>query len=401
MGEIVLIQPASTRLLSLLALVIGLVLIAILVFGEHTRRTTVSGKLQPQSGLVSVQAAQAGRIVHRHIAEGSVVKTGQPLFHVQAPMHSVEGENLGESLSNQFKLRADLHARESTQQQQLFDSERSRVRREIAGLNQESRQIGASLGLQQRRLRAAKKLADSYATLVVDGHVSREQHEIRVADAIDQENLVSSLMRDLARVSREINTRTAELEVMARRHSQSMSRLTRETSDNELRRLETESRIGTTIVAPVPGVATALLAEQGQQVTPGQTLMSIVPLDTPLIAHLYAPSRSIGFIRIGTPVRIRLQAFPYQKFGQLEGRVISVSSSPIGAQDIPPSEANRSEPLFLIRASLSRQTISGNGKDLSMQAGMLLEADLLNESRKIYEWALEPLLGLKKRISAQ
>jgi membrane fusion protein len=99
---------------------------------------------------------------------------------------------------------------------------------------------------------------------------------------------------------------------------------------------ESEARRTVLIRAPEAGVATAAFAEVGHSVDSGLPLVSIVPSNTQLEAELYAPSKSIGFIKSGDAVNIRYQAYPYQKFGIYKGQVLSISRS-----SIPPAELAR------------------------------------------------------------
>jgi hypothetical protein len=84
----------------------------------------------------------------------------------------------------------------------------------------------------------------------------------------------------------------------------------------------------------------------GQAVDGTRALLNLVPADAKLEARLYAPSRTVGFVRPGDTVLLRYQSFPFQKFGQPEGVVTSVSNNAVtstelaGFQipDVPPGE---------------------------------------------------------------
>ena len=113
-------------------------------------------------------------------------------------------------------------------------------------------------------------------------------------------------------------------------------------------------------------------------------------------AHLYAPSRAIGFIRPGNTVLLRYQAYPYQKFGHARGTVLSISRSAMSGDDMP-AAAGR-EALYRITVSLHNQTMRAYGQAYALQPGMLVDADILLEQRMLYEWALEPLFSLTGKI---
>src|SRR5207302_1373255 len=107
-------------------------------------------------------------------------------------------------------------------------------------------------------------------------------------------------------------------------------------------------------------------------------LLSIVPAGTKLEAHLYSPSRAVGFVRAGQHVLLRYQAYPYQKFGHYEGTVSSVSRSAVSPAELPPQLAGMSsligisgpngspaaEPVYLITVTLDRHAVTGYRKQV-------------------------------------
>jgi membrane fusion protein len=130
-----------------------------------------------------------------------------------------------------------------------------------------------------------------------------------------------------------------------------------------------------------------------------------------LEVQLYAPSRAVGFVAPGQEVLIRYQSFPYQKFGLQRGIVSDVSTTPFAPNELPPSLAstilsnaqqningfNNNEALYRIQVKLARQVITTYGKEQSLRPGMTLEADVIQDRRKIWEWIAEPLLAVAYR----
>jgi membrane fusion protein len=155
------------------------------------------------------------------------------------------------------------------------------------------------------------------------------------------------------------------------------------------------------VTAPESGIVTAVLADFGHAVDPGKPLLSLVPKDAMLQANLYAPSKAIGFVKPGDSVLLRYQAYPYQKFGHGKGIVASVSRTALPANDIAnlgTGNQTRVEPLYLITVNLESQSVSAYDKLQPLQAGMLLEADVRQESRRLYEWVLEPLYSVTGKL---
>jgi membrane fusion protein len=116
-----------------------------------------------------------------------------------------------------------------------------------------------------------------------------------------------------------------------------------------------------------------------------------------LEAYLYVPSRAIGFIRPGQLVKVQFQAFPYQRFGTYNGRIIDVSDTILSPLELP-IKMSLSEPVYRVAVELEQQTVTAYGEEVTLQAGMLLNADISVDTRNLMEWLLDPLYSLKERM---
>jgi membrane fusion protein len=141
-----------------------------------------------------------------------------------------------------------------------------------------------------------------------------------------------------------------------------------------------------------------VLVEPGQMVVAGMPLATLIPEGSRLEVHLFAASRSIGFVRAGQEVLVRYLAYPHQKFGAYRARVLAVSRNAMAAGELGfvPPDGSR-EPLYRIKAALESQSVLAYGRPQPLQAGMQVEADILLDRRRLIEWIFEPLLSLAGR----
>lgn len=155
------------------------------------------------------------------------------------------------------------------------------------------------------------------------------------------------------------------------------------------------------VKSPVAGLITSRMIEPGQAIEAGQPLMSLLPTGSRLQAQLLVPSRAIGFIETGDSVLLRYQAYPYQKFGHHRGKVARISRSALSTGELGAliGGAQAGEPYYRVVVDIERQSILAYGKKEPLRPGMLLEADILGERRKLYEWVLEPLYSLRGKMS--
>jgi membrane fusion protein len=102
-------------------------------------------------------------------------------------------------------------------------------------------------------------------------------------------------------------------------------------------------------------------------------------------------------------VLLRYAAFPYQKFGQHEGEVASVSRTAISPAELPQplvglvNPTGAGAPVYRITVALAHQSVQAYGEPLPLQPGMQLEADVLMERRRLVEWILDPLFSVTGR----
>jgi membrane fusion protein len=152
------------------------------------------------------------------------------------------------------------------------------------------------------------------------------------------------------------------------------------------------------VTAPQAGIVTAIAAERGQQVGP-QPLATLLPSGSPMEAHLFAPSRAIGFVERGQRVRVRFAAYPFQKFGQYDGEVVQVSRVALAPAELPPQLALPGPPesLYRVTVRLAAPHVMAYGQAQPLAAGMQLEADVMQDRRRLIEWVFEPLIALGRK----
>jgi membrane fusion protein len=247
-----------------------------------------------------------------------------------------------------------------------------------------------SISLRSTILDRKKSLADRKLGTV-------DQSEQVELSLLNDRAQLSGLQLDRAALTQEQSTFESDQAIKPLQQRNEINALERELSSLDQQLAESETRSENVIVAPASGVLSVDLVTLGQTVTPSQPLAVIHPDGAALQVHLFAPSRAVGFIKADDRVNLRYQAFPYQKFGQQDGRVRSIARTALSATELaslnlPQQEQN--EPLYRIVVEPRRQAVDVNGLPTPLQAGMAVDAYVLQETRAIYEWMLEPLLSV-------
>ena len=168
-------------------------------------------------------------------------------------------------------------------------------------------------------------------------------------------------------------------------------------SEISKQRTRVEGQREIVVRSPIQGRVTSIIANLGQRLNPSVPIFSIIPEDSKLEAHLFVPTRAVGFLQEGQPLEIRYEAYPYQRFGMHPGEINQISKCVIS-----PSEVQLAlpinEPVYKVVANLKNQTVTAYGNQEILKPGMMLTADVVLDNRSLFEWMLEPLYSLKGRI---
>ncbi len=400
LGEIVLIRPLSFSFLTALAAVLAAIVVLFLCWGTYTKRSTVSGQLVPDAGLVKVYAQQPGVVLEKRVAEGQRVQRGEVLYVLSSERQGSQGD-VQAGISRQVQSRQRSLQDELGKTRLLQQEEREALLHKIDGLLAEVAKLDGQVDGQRNRVKLAEDTLTRYQGLLAQDFIAREQVQQRQEEWLDQRARLQGLERERIAVGRELAAQRNELSGLSLKHQNQLAAIERSIAGTSQELAESEAKRSLLVTAPEGGTVTAGVAEVGQTVEPGKPLISVVPVGARMQAHLYAPSRAMGFVKPGDAVLLRYQAYPYQKFGHARGRVLQVARTALPSQElagVAGSQPGGGEPVYRITVELARQSIRAYGKPQPLQAGMLLEADVLQDTRRLYEWVLEPLYSLTGKL---
>ncbi|NEO69145.1 HlyD family efflux transporter periplasmic adaptor subunit [Moorena sp. SIO3H5] len=143
------------------------------------------------------------------------------------------------------------------------------------------------------------------------------------------------------------------------------------------------------LYAPVDGVVSSLnVANIGEVFQPGQTIAEVAPQDAPLVLSASLPNQEAGFIKQGMPVQIKLDAYPYQEYGIIKGKVTSLSADAKTDQQLGS--------VYEVEVSLNRDYVTENDQMIRFKAGQTAKADIIIRRRRIVDFLLDPIRQLQK-----
>jgi membrane fusion protein len=373
--------------------------IAVLCAGSYTRKARVAGWLVPAQGMVRVFAPRAGVATTIFVREGEQVVQGQILVSLSSEERSAAlGETQARVASALLAQRDSLGA-EGDRTRQLFRQQQAALEGRIAAMREEQRNLEQEIRQQKSRRVLARQWERRQRELKGLGFIAEQQVRNAAESAFEQDAKVHALERSLITLGRDRVTLEGELKDLPLKVAAQNALVARSIAATSRELAETEARRALLIPAPQAGSVTAVHATPGAAVNPGTPLLSIVPRGAQLEAHLYAPSRAVGFVRAGQQVLLRYRAYPYQKFGHYRGVIKNVSRSAIEPAELPSMFAagtagSTAEPLYRITVALAHQDVRAYGQPVPLQPGMQLDADILLERRRLIEWVFDPVFTL-------
>lgn len=398
LGAIVLIRPLAHSALTAFVVLVALAILSYLFMAGYAKKATLGGTLVPAAGAIRVVAPQTGLVAERRVREGERIAAGDALFRLVDARATRDDGPVAVAAAALARQRLATTADQRVQVIAAGRREREAIRGRIAGLEAEAAQLDRELEtIAARESLAGRSLArlDELERL---GFASVAQRQQKEEDALEHRSRRLAAQRARLGLDREVAGLRLAIEESRARSRAQVAALEAQLASLEQEGVERRAQADALVTAPASGTVAALLAEPGQVVGSGASLLTLLPDGAPLQAHLFAPSRSVGFIRAGQEVRVRYPAFPYQKFGSHRARVVSVSRSALAPAELgfAPVDGSR-EPLYRIKVALEAQSVSAYGRDEPLQAGMQVEADVLLDRRRVIEWVFEPLLSLAGR----
>lgn len=396
-GSISLAQPLSHTIvtLSLATLVTGIILF--LCFSNYARKETVKGYLKPENGLIKTFTNREGIVDQLLVEEGSVVRAGQPLVSVLTAQILGSGEELTDKLMAELNKQSLLLSEQIRQQNRLQNEEFVRLGQRKIVLEESLTVLSSQQQLQSEKVSLLTAQQRQFKKLHKEGYISelelQQQSEKHLVARQDFEAILRTSLQqknEIQQLDHELNTLKDRYNVTKTEIKQQQSNLNR-----QIAQLENSHKL--IINATHSGTITAIQVDEGQSVTANYLMMSLLPEGSELVAELMLPTRSAGFVKVGDVAKLRFDAFPHQRFGLIQSQIIRVDQALItqSAGNIPLA---LKEPVYLVRSKLNQQSIQGYGQHFPLKSGMLLEADIILDTRSLLDWLLDPIYSLHGRV---
>ncbi|MDP9196328.1 MAG: HlyD family type I secretion periplasmic adaptor subunit [Pseudomonadota bacterium] len=408
----------------------GLVLTAILwaIFGHVDVVAVAQGQLVPTGRVKVIQAPELSKIKDIHVKDGQHVSAGDTLVSLEAADARADVDRLErervEAVADIARLRALLSgaamdlppgipADIAERQRALLQSLASEQNARLAGLEATRAQLEAEQKTLQTEaekldlnLPLIRQKTEAHEALAVKGSVSKlaavEQRQILNTAEYDR-RMTDSRLAELAAKYDSLQENIVQQEADFRsRTTADLAQAEQKNSAAEQELIKARERLGRrTLTAPVSGTVQQMAVHTvGGMVQEAQELLVIVPQEDALEVRAWVENRDIGFVEAGQDVVVKLETFPYTRYGFIEGKILDVSRDAVtpprvtGTNAPPEKPSEQTSPagaVYAARIRLDKTTLDVDGRTVHLTPGMTLSAEIRTGQRRIISYLLSPL----------
>jgi HlyD family secretion protein len=377
------------------------------------------GRLVPATYSKIVQPAESGVVREILVKDGDAVAAGQVLVRMDPTLAGADSRSLaGDIALRRLALRRidaelagqalalskgddptlflQVQAQGSARRQAYLDalaqetSQRDRIAAELRAASETLNKLKATAPLVQQQ-------ADAYDKLVKEGFFSPFAVQDKRREAINlqqdlksQEATVAGLTAQLASQDKKIANLTSQYRSQLQNErvetQAQLAKLDQEATKQGYREAMLELK------APQAGIVKDLATTTvGAVVAPGTVLLTVVPKDEPLMAEVRIRHDDIGFVEAGQRVKLKLAAYPFQKYGMLEGTVRTIAPDVSNATTQDAKSPGPADLGFKAVVALDTQQLQSRGQPFVLNPGMQVVAEIRQGERTVMEYLLSPV----------
>jgi hemolysin D len=397
------------------------VFVAWATFSDIDEIVTSRGQLVTSKPNVVVQPMETSIIQTIDVRVGQVVKKGQRLAALDPTFAAADESQLRGGLSSldarTRRLEGELsqpsaiagqaqggHFEDAKLQEQLKKTRSENYRVRLLSLDENLARLEASLKtnqqdqqMQESRVKSLSELEGMQERLISKNFGAR-QHLLEAKDKkLEVERDLQFARNREAEIRREIAAAKADRAAFQKDWQQrSMEELAevrrdRNSTVDQLKKAE-KRRSLINVTAPVDAVVLEITKlSTGSVAREAETLFKLVPLDVPLELEAKIEAADVGFVKVGDSVRIKLDAYPFQKHGSLQGHVQMVSLDAFTRESNQERAAGTS--YYLARIRLDTAKLENVRGSFRLLPGLSATGEIKVGERSVISYFLYPIIG--------
>ncbi len=396
------------------------VLLAWATFGKLDIIAGAEGRLVPRNYSRVLQPAEAGIVREVLVRDGEEVRAGQVLMRMDATtagadlgtlkadaalkalsLRRIDAELRGQPMlviaKDPPQLAAQVLAQYRARRQSYLDAlaqEKAtldRAQHDLSAARQQLTKLQATVPLYQQ---AAK----SYEKLVKEGFVAELGANDKIREKIEKEQELKSQEATMGSLAAAVEQSRQKLAyIKSSYESQLLNERVELQSQQQRTQGELQKQVYKSGLLELKAAEDGIVKDMatyspGTVVQPGAVLLNLVPRKEPLFAEVAIHNEDVGFVAPGQAVKVKLQAYPFQKYGMLGG-IVEVIGADSSANDPQKATALGQSPQSykaLVRLA-SQELRASNGEVLKLAPGMVVQAEIHQGRRTVLEYLLSPV----------
>lgn len=400
-------------------LIVGFSVVALAwsILGKVDVVAVAPGKIIAGGRTKTIQPIETAAVRAIHVSEGQEVKAGDVLIELDSTATRADAEKTGDGLATARLLSARARAlldaiaknrapapewpegvpaaRVKQEERVLggqyaeFQAKRSRLEAELARRAAELQTTREVVRKLEQTAPLARQRADDFRALAEKNFISRHGYLDKEQARIEQEGDLATQRGRMKELQAAIAQGRADLDAMVAEFRRTALESYNDAEQKiaalgqDYAKADSRDKM-MTLSAPVDGTVQQLAVHTiGGVVTPAQPLMLVVPKDKALEIEAFVENKDIGFVFAGQEAQVKLETFPFTRYGTLPAKVVHVSSDAI-------SDEKRGL-IYSARIQLDRSIIEVDGKTVSLTPGMAATVEIKTGRRRIIDYFLSPL----------
>ena len=438
-------RPPSPIALRLMLAICAFAVIALLWagLGQTDIIAVAHGKVQPTGRVKPVQPLETGKVRKIFVQNGASVKAGDPLVELDpdealAELRAAEASYVSwtaEHLRRRdgvFEAAVDggvpspgipwptfipaaIRAREDPvrrSQVQKLHADLAAQEAQIAQKHAERRRLIDTIAAQKKLIETLQARVD-LRTALAEAKFGTRTNLLDAEEALrNQRTGLADRSGQLQETERAIVTLGAErvkiLQAFVAEHTEKSAEAQRQADEAEQRLARARLKLEHLVLrSPTDGtVQASSVTSPGQVITVGQEVMRVVPRDAPPEIEVYLENKDIGFVEAGQAASLKIEAFPFTRYGTVPARVERVARDAIPEPDARQIEGDPTRPVSTAAATGAervrslvfpvvligeRAYVNADGRDVPLSPGMAVTAEIKTGRRSILDYLLSPV----------
>lgn len=399
-GNVILFFPKTYYIIVLFIIFTVVIVLFIIFFGNYSRKVTVSGEVTLDKGIVPIYLpSNGGRIKKYYYKEGDIVKKNDPLVDVSNEISTLNNENYYAE-KNKILISKLKHLENRIKAINLKEKlENSNNIKKVNEIKNDINSIEKQIKLNEINAKKVLHFVNRYEKSSKEGVISESEYLNKFLELSGLKEKILDLERQLLLSKRNLNDLYSLNKTMPIENENEKNSLNFELVKVKEEILNNNYEYGVIVKSPISGVIHAVQGFEGLRMDSSKPVFLISPEGYKTEVSLFVTSSSIGNIKIGDKVKLKFEAFPYQKYGFKEGKIRLISKYSLTPDDLLSGPRHRiSEPTYLVKVSIDSDFFKLDAEKYDLLPGMMVEADILLENYYIYELLTKPFKSIRDNL---